>query len=150
MRRQLQVLDSLAADSATTYLRPIYRYGADAARAYLALARGDSATALARFKAVPDSLCPWCTVIPLTRVQLADAAGDDEEAHALLKRQLFAPFEVTSVLWAYERGRVGRRVGDRSMATDAYRFLARVWQNADPQLQGYVTEAKAGLRRLIR
>ena len=61
---------------------------------------------------------------------------------------LFAPFQVTNVLWAYERGRVGERVGDRVMATDAYRFVARVWQNADPRLHGYVIEAKAGLLRL--
>ena len=149
LRRQLRDLDSLAADSASGYLRPIYRYGADAARAYLSLAHGDSATALAKFKAVPDSLCPWCTVVPLTRVRLAIAAGQDQEAHTLLERQLFAPFQVTNVLWAYERGRVGERVGDRIMATDAYRFVAHVWENADPELQGYVTEAKAGLRRLL-
>jgi tRNA A-37 threonylcarbamoyl transferase component Bud32/tetratricopeptide (TPR) repeat protein len=148
LRRQLQDLDSLAADSASTDVRSISRYGADAARAYLSLARGDSATALAQFKAVPDSLCPWCTVVPLTRVRLAMAARQDQEAHALLERQLFAPFQVTNVLWAYERGRVGERVGDRIMATDGYRFVARVWQNADPRLHGYVIEAKAGLRRL--
>ncbi len=150
LRYQLRGIDSLAANSPTAYLRPIYRYGADAARGYLSLARGDTVRALARFEAVPDSLCPWCTVVPLTRAQLVATAGKEREAHALLKRELFAPFEVTNVLWALERGRVSERLGDRATAADAYRFVADVWRNADPELRPMVKEAQAGLRRIGR
>jgi len=47
-----------------------------------------------------------------------------------------------------ERGRVNERLGNREAAIDAYQFAADVWRHADPDLQGSVDEAKAGLARL--
>jgi eukaryotic-like serine/threonine-protein kinase len=130
------------------FLRPIYRYGAGAARAYLSLARGDTADALARFEALPDSLCPWCTMIPLTRAQLLAWAGRDADAAARLRRDLAATYEPATVLWVLERGRVHERLGNREVAADAYRFVADVWRNADPELQPFAREAAGGLARL--
>lgn len=51
-------------------------------------------------------------------------------------------------LWNLERGRVNEHLGNRDKAIAAYRFVADVWRNADPELQPYVEEAKAALGRL--
>jgi len=144
----VRTMDSLGTAHELPFLRPIYRYGAGAARGYLSLARRDSAEALRQFEALPDSLCPWCTFTPLTRVQLLVAAGRDQDAQRALRRDLFAMFQPTTVLWALERGRVNERLGDAQAAADAYRFVADVWRNADPALQPLVTEARDALERL--
>jgi hypothetical protein len=47
-----------------------------------------------------------------------------------------------------ERGRVHERLGNREVAADAYRFVADVWRNADPELQPFAQEAARGLARL--
>jgi hypothetical protein len=54
----------------------------------------------------------------------------------------------SDVLWYLERGRVAERLGDRDRAPEAYRFVAAAWRHADPELQPYVAEARAGLGRL--
>jgi hypothetical protein len=46
------------------------------------------------------------------------------------------------------RARVNERLGNREKAIAAYRFVADVWRNADPELQPYVAEARAALKRL--
>jgi serine/threonine-protein kinase len=130
------------------FLRPIYRYGAGAAQAFLSLARGDTADALRRLEALPDSLCPWCTVVPLTRVQLLARAGRDADAATRLQRDLASAFEPTTVLWVLERGRVNERLGHLAAAADAYRFVADTWRHADPTLQPFTQEARAGLARV--
>jgi hypothetical protein len=47
-----------------------------------------------------------------------------------------------------ERGRVAERLGDRETAVKAYTYVSVLWRNADPELQPYVAEARAGLQRL--
>lgn len=47
-----------------------------------------------------------------------------------------------------ERARLAEIVGDRERALDAYQFVLDAWRKADPALQPYVAEARAGLRRL--
>jgi hypothetical protein len=47
-----------------------------------------------------------------------------------------------------ERGRIAEDLGERQKARDAYQFVADVWQHADPELEPYVREARAGLERL--
>ena len=51
-------------------------------------------------------------------------------------------------LWWVERGRVAERLGERQQALQAYGFLTALWRNADPELQPYVAEAGAALKRL--
>jgi tetratricopeptide (TPR) repeat protein len=130
------------------------RYGL--AQAALALARRDTATALHRFLAFPDSMCPSAsssppTMLRLIRFRLLASAGRDREAI-----ELFDPSDVLNVPWAtrvlgiLEAGRVAERLGDREGALRRYQFVADVWRNADPELQPYVAEARAGLRRLSR
>ena len=53
-------------------LRPYY---AQAAPAYLALARGDTARALEQLMALPDSLCLGCAHERLARVRLLQRQG---------------------------------------------------------------------------
>src|SRR5205823_1755246 len=69
-----------------------WRYGGDAARAYLALARGDSGDAVRRFALLPDSLCPACFLMRLTRVQSLERLGRDRDAAVLLDQLPFAAF----------------------------------------------------------
>ena len=54
----------------------------------------------------------------------------------------------TRALWALERGRVFERLGQRDNAIAGYSFVADYWRNADAELQPYVTEARAALKRL--
>jgi serine/threonine-protein kinase len=64
--------------------RGVARYVAQALRGYAALARGDSVQALARFAALPDTVCHVCALDRLTRAQLLAARGQDAAAAAIL------------------------------------------------------------------
>jgi len=125
------------------------RYNADAARAYLALARRDTADALRRFSGLPDTV-PFAGsgFEPLVQAQLLQARGQDRAAAAVLDQEFPGYLHPGEVLWLLERGRVNDRLGNRDKALAAYRFVADVWRNADPELQPYVAEAKAALKRL--
>jgi len=126
-------------------------YVADAARAYLALLRGDSSAALRGFEALPDSLCllDSCFYSNLTRARLLNASGRDREAARVMDRWLplgdYSPWFVMGML---ERGRVAERLNDREKAMNVYSFVVDAWRNADPELQPYVAEARDGLVRL--
>jgi hypothetical protein len=43
---------------------------------------------------------------------------------------------------------VAERLNDRARALDSYRHVTAAWLHADPELQPYVAEARAGLERL--
>ena len=64
--------------------RDIAAYTHDAALAYLDLVRRDTAAAIRRLEALPDSLCVVCYLERLTLVQLLSARHDDEKATRLL------------------------------------------------------------------
>jgi serine/threonine-protein kinase len=128
--------------------RPVARYQAAAAEAYAALARRDTNTALTRFAALPDSLCPFCWLPALTRAQLLAARGRDREAAAVLHREPGNAGDPRAVLWQLERGRVNERLGDRAAAAAAFRRVATLWHKADPELRPYADEARAALQRL--
>ncbi len=132
--------------------REMIGYLAAANRAYLALARGDSAEALRLFDARPDSACfGACWIDELVHSQLLAARGRDADAAARLERPPtgFVPgvFPV-EVMRALERGRVNERLRNRERAIDGYAMVVRAWRNADPELQPYVTEARQALARL--
>jgi tetratricopeptide (TPR) repeat protein len=127
------------------------RYFAAAAPAYLALAAGDSARAMALFQQIPDTLCiaGRCYYEKLTLARLLSARGKDRAAAALLDRwDRSAGRWPTSVLAELERGRVAERLGDRAKAQASYRFVLEVWRGADPELRPYIEEARQGVRRL--
>ena len=144
IRRFMVSADSALQGRGRTFL-PYY---AQAAPAYLALARRDSTRALEEFMALPDSLCMGCATERLTRVRLLSAKGRDEEARARLEAPISNFSEAMEVVWALERGRVNERLGKRAEAVEAYSFVARTWMHADPELQPIVGEARAALARL--
>jgi serine/threonine-protein kinase len=123
-------------------------------RAYSRLARGDTTAALQQFLALPDSACfSICSIDVLLRAQLLDARGRTAEALASLDRRLdgtWTPVVPSEVLRMLERGRLNEKLGHRDAAVAAYAYVADAWAHADAALQPYVTEARAGVARLVR
>ena len=126
------------------------------ANAYLSLARGDSAEALRRMEAIPDTLCladdlaPNCFHLRLTQTRLLVARGDYRRAADLLEfwRWDDSGNSPSFVLATLERGRIAERLGEREKAIESYQFIMAVWRRADPELQPFVTEAREALARL--
>jgi hypothetical protein len=116
-------------------------YDTAAAGAHLALARGDSATALRRFLALPDTLCPACYLDRLTRARLLAASGRDREAAQALSEPLAAFLTPVEVVFALERARAARRTGDIATTRQCYRFVLDAWSHADATLHAVTTEA---------
>jgi hypothetical protein len=56
----------------------------------------------------------------------------------------------SEILRALERGRLNEKLGHRDAAVAAYAYVADAWAHADAPLQPYVTEARAGVARLVR
>ena len=123
--------------------------------AFLDLARGDSAAAIRKLSAIPDSLCladnfaENCFHLNLTLARLLAARGDDRRAGELLDRWRWqgrgSPVFVLATL---ELGRIAERLGDRQKAAESYGFVMAAWQRADRELLPYVAEAREGLARL--
>jgi serine/threonine-protein kinase len=149
LHRYAQVL-ARGQTQAPAFFRPLIRHAAAAADGYLALARRDTTAALERFGALPDSLCPFCWVSYLTRAQLLAARGRDREAAAVLDREPGNAGDPRAVLWQLERGRTNERLGNRTVALSAYRRVAQLWREADPELRGFADEAQVALARLAR
>src|SRR6266566_2415957 len=95
------------------------------------------------------SLCPFCDDQRLISAQLLEARGREREAASMLDREIGrSPPSFWEPVWALERARVNERLGNRAKALAGYSFVAAVWIHADPELQPYVAEARAGLKRL--
>jgi hypothetical protein len=122
-------------------------------RAYLTLARGDSAAALKQFLALPDSACfNICSIDVLFRAQLLEARGRTAEALASLDHHLdgaWIPVLPSEVLRMLERGRLNEKLGHKDAAVAAYAYVADAWAHADAVLLPYVNEARAGVARLV-
>jgi serine/threonine-protein kinase len=118
-------------------------------KAYLALARADSAEALRLFQAISDTLCiaNHCFHAKLTEARLLDAGGRAREAEAVLDRWIWGDGTLHGIA-LLERGRIAEKLGERQKAVDSYQFVADLWRQADAELQPYVHEARAGLDRL--
>jgi eukaryotic-like serine/threonine-protein kinase len=129
-------------------------------RAQLALARGDTATALRLFDSLVAARTPcvwWCQGNRLLFARLLAARGRLEKAARLLNEPPMLEGNVldaspaalpSDILWYLERGRAAERLGDRSRATEAYRYVTEAWQHPDPELEPYAAEGRAGLARL--
>ena len=132
--------------------RDFFGYLLASARAYLALARGDSTEALRLFEARPDTAAfGGNSIDDLVHAQLLSARGRATEAAALLDRPTvgFTPaMTPVEILRALERGRVNERLGNRERAMAGYGTVVTAWRNADPELQPFVSEARAALARL--
>ena len=119
------------------------------ARAYLALARADTARALGLFQAVPEQLCManYCFHAKLTEARLLAAGGRAPRAGAVLDRWVWGGGTLSGIGFL-ERGRIAEKLGEHQKAMDSYQLVADLWRHADPQLEPYVREARAGLERL--
>ncbi len=140
--------EAAAAAAGTPIARRDARYNADAAQAYLALARRDTTQALKRFESLPDSVCLSCFIFRLTKARLFATHGRLREAAALLDERPFVLTTPTEVSLALERARAAEKARDREGAIDGYARVAGAWTNADDVLQPLVAEARAALRRL--
>ncbi len=147
--------DSLARASGDAEARHYWRSIASVSRPCLALARHDSAAALEGFVVLADSnqVEDTYTLLRLQRIELLARLDRTREAAELLDHHSGGlPMGQggfgTRALWALERGRVFERLGQRDNAIAGYSFVADYWRNADPELQPYVTEARAALKRL--
>ena len=134
----------------TTPEAAVPTYWLGAAEAYQALARRDTAGALARFAALPDSIGPiWLE--RLTQARLLTTIGHEREALAVLDREF--PVEIVTGsqgIWALERARLAEKLGEREKAKNWYGYVVRVWRHADADLQPVVAEAREALQRLGR
>jgi len=123
-------------------------YGAASGRAYAALARRDTAEALRRFAELPDSVCP-CLYDRILTAHLLGSHGRRSEAVKLLERSAPLRFwDPLDGLWWLERARLAEMLNEPAKAIGAYRYVADLWRHADPELQLYVREARAGVARL--
>jgi serine/threonine-protein kinase len=125
-------------------------YDTAAALAHLALAQRDSAEALRRFEALPDTLCPRCYPDRLTRARLLTARGRHRDAMADLREPLVALLSPFEILFALERGRVAERLGAWQEARESYALVVASWARGDPEVQPHVAAARAGLQRVRR
>ncbi|TDJ55466.1 MAG: hypothetical protein E2O47_04080 [Gemmatimonadetes bacterium] len=117
--------------------------------AFLALARRDTATALAEF-AVADQHGMTMHYWPLVHARLLIATGKDREAREAIR---WSPpgigwLTLTHGFWSLERARVAERLGETEQAVRDYQDVMDVWLHADESLQGYVEESREALERL--
>jgi eukaryotic-like serine/threonine-protein kinase len=120
----------------------------DFTRAALALARADTAAALRQFLALPDSIIADDWRVRLLRFQLLAASGRHSQAAAVFNEQILPPLSPVWVLGVLEVGRMAERDGARNRAAECYRFVSDVWRHADPELQPYIAQARAGFERV--
>jgi hypothetical protein len=123
-----------------------------AGRAYLALAKRDTSSALRQLLTTRDTLHESWYDNRIALVQLLVAAGRYPEAAARLERR-WPGTSVSSngfddVIWTMERARVFERLGRRDEAVANYTFVIDAWRTADTELQPYVRESREALVRL--
>jgi serine/threonine-protein kinase len=129
--------------------KEIAEYGVEAARAYSALARGDTATALSRFQALPHDV-GWSALSRVVEGQILARMGRHAEALKLF--DLAFPSDgwagPAKVLTRLESARAAERLGQLKRAAADYQYVVDAWRHADPELHPYVSEARLGLARL--
>jgi tetratricopeptide (TPR) repeat protein len=149
-RRQL---DRALANRDSAALRPQMRGLFLATSGWASLAEGDSAAGLARLREGLDlAAAPGAEEeTSFLRFQLALAlAGRETTRREGIRRLrdgldlqgLFIPLSFLAL------GRAWEAAGDVDSAAFAYGRFVRLWDKADPELQGRVAEAREALRRL--
>jgi serine/threonine-protein kinase len=149
LRRFVVLTREQARDSPTPRQRSRGSDYAAVGEAFLALARGDSTSALQMLEARPDSIClvTSCFFSKLIEARLLAARGEDRKAASLLDRYRWSN-SVFFVIATMERGQIAERLGERNLAVENYQRVVDFWRRADPELQPYVREAQDGLARL--
>jgi eukaryotic-like serine/threonine-protein kinase len=117
-------------------------YDTAAATAHLFLARGDSSAALARFLALPDTLCSLCYLHRLVRARLLMARGRYQEAFRDLEEPLEAFLTPVEVVMALDRASAAAGLRRPEAARRAAAFALAAWMHADPELRGSMNIAR--------
>jgi len=128
--------------------RPVSDYDAQIARAYLFLARRDTANAVKAFALLSDTLCLRCDGDHLTAARLLARGRDFGAADKILRQRLYSLVTPAEIVIALERGKVAEAAGQREVALNLYRLVLRAWERGDPEVQTLVQDARAGIRRL--
>jgi hypothetical protein len=123
-------------------------YDAQIARAYLFLARRDTANAVKAFALLSDTLCLRCDGDHLTAARLLARGRDFGAADKILRQRLYSLVTPAEIVIALERGKVAEAAGQREVALNLYRLVLRAWERGDPEVQTLVQDARAGIRRL--
>ena len=123
-------------------------YDAQVARAYLFLARRDTASAVKAFAALPDTLCLRCDGDHLTAARLLERGRDFGAADKILRQRLYSLLTPAEIVIALERGKVAELAGQRDIARKSYGLVVSAWARGDPEVQALVKEARTGLGRL--
>ncbi len=120
-----------------------------AGRAYLALARRDTLSALRQFMFNSDTLHGCWYDNRMTLVQLLIAKKRYNDAAARLERRWPGTSACSNgfddVWWTLERARVAMKLGRTDEAMASYALVADAWRDADPELQPFVHEARKAL-----
>lgn len=128
--------------------RGYLEYDSQAAQAYLFLARHDTTNATKAFVLLSDTLCLRCEQDHLTTAQLLKKRRDFGAADKILRQRLYSLLTPTEIVIALERGSVAEATQQRDVALRSYRLVISAWARGDPEVQGLVKEAQAGIRRL--
>ena len=123
-------------------------YDAQVARAYLFLARHDTANAAQAFTQLSDTLCLRCDGDHLMTARLLARRRDFGAADKILRQRLYSLVTPAEILMALERGKVAEAAGQRDVARKSYGLVIRAWARGDPEVQALVQQARAGLGRL--
>ncbi len=137
-----------AARVGTELARRGARYRVASTKAYLSLAKHDTAAARGEFEALPDTLCIACYMDRLEAARLLAAAGKDDAAANLLDQRLNSLIDPTEVSMAMERGRIAFKKKDKAIALRAFGIVAHAWEHGDASIQPMVKEARDALARL--
>ena len=124
------------------------QYDSEAARAFLFLAKHDTANAEKAFALLSDTLCLRCDHDHLMAARLLAKRRDFGAADKILRQRLYSFLTPTEIVIALERGRIADAAGQRDVALGSYRLVVKAWARGDPEVQRYVQEAQAGIRRL--
>jgi eukaryotic-like serine/threonine-protein kinase len=121
-------------------------------RAYLALARRDTALALRQLLTTSDTLYLCWSETRTELVNLLTAVGRYRQAGARLERRWPGTTPCSNgyddVAWTLQRARVFERLGRKQEAIADYHLVIDAWRTADPELQPYVRESQQALARL--
>jgi len=123
-------------------------YDVASARAYLTLARADTAHAIEQFVTLSDTLCLSCYYDRLTTAELLVARGKYADADRLVRQRVYAMLTPVELLMAMQRARIAEHLGNSRSAMRDYARVASAWRAGDPEVQPFVREASRQLAAL--
>jgi serine/threonine-protein kinase len=123
-------------------VRNMAQYNASAARAFLVLARGDSAGATKAFQELPDSLCLRCDFDRLETARLLTRAGNLDAADRILRQRLYSAVTPMEITMAFNRAQLASKTRKPEVGKAASGFVVDAWERGDPEVQPIVTQAR--------